>query len=189
MLRSGYIFILAILFVGVVILLKELHFWAAVGLSEPAGYLWQGFLFLGLLLFLQNALFNPYLRALEEREEQTIHKTKRAEATQQDAEAMVESYGTQLEEARHRGIRERERIALAAEGEEKETLARVKQEGQEGFRKSLEALEAEEKAAHQKLKTAQTSLAQDILAQVLGGHKSTGGGRPKLVPMEAKKGS
>lgn len=189
MLRTGYIFILAILFVGIVLLLKQVHFWAAVGLSEPAGYLWQGFLFLALLWILQTGLFGPYLRTLEERENQTVHKMQRAEAVRQDAEGMVTKYRAQLEDARHRGTREREHLALAAEAEEKQQLAQAKSESQEDFQRAVQAFASEQKAAHAQLQSAQANLAQEILTQVLRKPVAASGGQPRLVSMEAKKGS
>ncbi len=189
MLRTGYIFMLAILFAAVVFLLKGIEFWGAVGLPEPSGYLWQGFLFLGLLWVLQKGLFIPYLKTLEEREEQTIHKTERAEATREKANEFAEDYRKKLEEIRQRSVLEREQMALAAESEEKEMLARAKGEGKRSLKKSLDELEAEEAAAEKQLKEAQATLAEEILSQVLNTSKPSGGGTPRLVALEAKKGS
>ena len=177
--RNVYILILAFLFWGVARLLAHFDFWNLVGLPEPYGYLFQGLLFLGTVFLLQNALFDPYLRVLEERETQTVHKKADAEKERDRAERMVTEYRKVLDETRVRAVMARESDLLAAEEEERRRLKAARERANREVATELEALEGELKQLKPELFSEVDGLARDILNQALTPKTAGPGLRPK----------
>jgi F0F1-type ATP synthase membrane subunit b/b' len=165
--RSGYIFILAALFLAVAQLLYRFHFWAFAGLPEPRGYVYQGLLFLTTTLLLQNTLFGPYLAVLEERDNQTVHKKAKAEKIREESERMMNEYRRGIEAARLRATAERERLALAAEQEERDRLKAAREKAGKDLSARVEALEGESGRLRPELRGQVEGIAQDILNQVV----------------------
>ncbi|MFH1263269.1 MAG: ATP synthase F0 subunit B [Pseudomonadota bacterium] len=167
--RSAYIFILAALFFGFARFLDSVGFWKLAGLPEPHGYLIQGFLFLGVLLVLQNTLFEPYVRILDEREEQTTGKRAKAEKSRSDADGMIARYRASITEARKGATTERERQALQAEDEERRELAAAKGRANVELKVQVEKIRKESDSARTALKKTIEPLTAQIVAQVMGG--------------------
>jgi len=181
--RNIYIVLLAILFFGVEKALnwKDLwglfgapHFWALAGLPQPYGYLTQGFIFLILLFVLQNGLFDPYLKMIEEREAQTTGKRQRAEKIKEEAKQMIEKYQQAIEEARLRATKERELRGLQADEEEQKQLKAAKEKAQEVYLTSLTQTEREAKLASETLEGSLQSLASVIVTTVMEGQANSG---------------
>lgn len=165
--RSAYILFLGILFFGFAQLLQTIGFWKIAGLAEPRGYLMQGFLFLGLLFVLQNTLFEPYLRVLQEREAETSGKRARAEKTRLEAEEMIGRYRNSISEARVKAAKERERHGLAAEEEERGALKAAKDRANTELRERVEQIRNEADQARAELVSSVEPLASEIVRQVL----------------------
>lgn len=165
--KSGYILVVAVLFFLVAKGLKAIDFWGLVGLAEPHGFLIQGFVFLVVLFVLQNALFEPYLKVMEEREAQTSGKRQQAEKTRQEAQAMIEKYQKTIEEVRLRAVKERELKGLEAEEEEQKRILRAKDEARNRFMSFMKELEQETQNAQSGLKNSIDLLSTDIVNQVL----------------------
>ena len=142
-------------------------FWSFAGLPEPHGYEWMGVLFLGVLFLLQNGLFAPYLKVLEERESETVVKKRKAEKTFEEANLMIAQYRRAIEETRLAAIREREQRALMAEEEERRSVTSAKQRASEEMKKSGVRLAAEEERTRKELRVSVPSLAEEITSRVM----------------------
>lgn len=177
--RSAYIFLLAILFYGAAAGLDAVDFWGVVGLPEPHGYKAQGFIFLALLFVLQNTLFEPYVRVLEERQAETVGKKAKAEEARLKAEEMLAKYRLSIREARAKAAREREEREIAAEEEERQLLRVAKEKANAEFRDRVAAISKEADGVRGELVTSIEPLATDILTQVL--KDSPSGRRLRLV--------
>ncbi|MFH1018527.1 MAG: hypothetical protein V1798_10175 [Pseudomonadota bacterium] len=182
--RNAYIFILALLFWGASWLFHHFGFWTAVGLPVPHGYLAAGFLFLGTVLLLQNVLFRPYLRVVEEREAQTIHKAAAAAKTRGDAERMISEYRRAVEAAHTQATLEREKIALAGENEERGLLKDARARANRELTARLGELEEEARRLEPALLSQVDALALDVLNRVIV-PKPPGGTSPGRGPRRA----
>jgi F-type H+-transporting ATPase subunit b len=163
--RSAYIPLLGIVFFGVAKFLNAIDFWKVAGLRDPHGYLTQGFIFLGLLFVLQNLLFEPYVRVLEERHEQTVGKKMKAEQTRLEAEGMIAKYRDAVSNARNRAAIERERRGLEAEGEERQVLKAAKDLANADLRERVAQIQSEAEVARLDLRAQTAPLASDIVQQ------------------------
>jgi F0F1-type ATP synthase membrane subunit b/b' len=166
--RSAYILLLAVLFFGAAQGLNAIDFWKIAGLPEPRGYLAQGFIFLSLLFLLQNTLFDPYLRVLEERASETTGKKAKAEQTRAEAEKMIARYRAGIAEARVMGTKERELRGIAAEEEERKLLQGAKGRANEQLKVRIEEIRGEADRARGDLRASVEPLATDIVRQTLG---------------------
>ncbi len=165
--RSAYILLLAALFVGAAQGLNAIGFWKTAGLPEPRGYVAQGLIFLALLFVLQNLLFDPYLKVLEQREADTKGKRGRAEHTRAEAEKILERYREKITETRAKALREKELRALEAEEEERKLLKIAKDEASENMKKKLAEIRDEADSALRELHASVEPLAADIVRQTL----------------------
>jgi F0F1-type ATP synthase membrane subunit b/b' len=165
--RSAYIFLLGILFLGTAQVLSLIGFWKVAGLPEPHGYIAQGFVFLGLLFVLQNTLFDPYVRVLDEREEQTVGKRAKAERTRVEADEKIVLYRNAITEARTRATKEREQHALRAEDEERAALRAAKERANAELEVRTDEIRRETDEARATLSGSVRPVAADIVQQVL----------------------
>jgi F0F1-type ATP synthase membrane subunit b/b' len=165
--RSRDIFVLALLFSAAAYGLHKMEFWSRVGLPEPHGYVWEGCLFLGLLWILQTALFDPYLKAVEAREEQTVGKRALAENTRARAEEMANGYHRSVEAGRMQGAQDREREGLRAEADERLLVAAAKKKHREHVDAALSELAREEMRVTKELTGSVGGLADDLVRKVL----------------------
>ena len=172
--RNIYIVVLLFLFLAFSRLLHIVDFWGFAGLSTPQGFEAIGLLFFATLFVLQNGLFGPYLRVVEEREAQTTEKKKLAEKTRLEAEERIARYHRAIDEARLRALRERETRAIQAEEEEQKLLMKAKAEGNEKVRAAVRRLEEEVKRTWEDLHGSSGSVPQlvsEIVDQVMAGGK------------------
>jgi F-type H+-transporting ATPase subunit b len=165
--RSGYIFVLAALFLGVAKLLHTFDLWSKIGVHAPHGYEVQGLLFLTLLFILQNTLFAPYTDVLDERENQTVKKKEAAEKSRAEADRMIAEYRKSIEEARIRATMERERLLLEADQEERKRLMQAKEAGTKSLAAAVDALKGEAKEAKKRLDDSVATLAKEIADRVV----------------------
>ncbi|MCB0326026.1 MAG: hypothetical protein KDD52_00255 [Bdellovibrionales bacterium] len=163
-----YIFVLAGVFSAFALLLPVVGFWKAIGVEAPHGYLYQGLLFLGLLLLLQMTVFEPYIRTADERDAQTLGKRKLAEKDELLSQEKWDMYQQRIEEAKIKATQTREALALAAEEEEKKSLEATREKSSQWLEKEKEKIASQEKDAQSGLSSHRDELAQSIVEKVLG---------------------
>lgn len=185
--RSGYIFVLAVLFLLAAKGLQAVGFWKFAGLAEPHGYEVQGLIFLALLFVLHNFLFAPYLDVLAERDAQTVDKKERAEKTRVDADTMIETYRQKTHEAYLEAVRNREHLALEAEEEERKRILQAKSEGNAVFSTEVERIHKEMTQARKDLEPQVAPLAKELMEQILGPRKIGGRSASMSSSMSMKK--
>jgi F-type H+-transporting ATPase subunit b len=180
--RNGYIVALLLLFWGATELLNRVDFWGKDNLQRPHGYFIQGLIFLALLFVLQNFLFNPYLRVLDERDARTIGKKGAAERTKEEAAEILRQYRAELDNARVRALREREGVGIAADEEERRQVAEAKAQAREKFETASEKTQEETTTAREALQRSMHELSSEIVSRVLtvnaGAAKAKGTKRP-----------
>ncbi len=165
--RFGYLLVLLILFLGVARLFREIDFWGFIGLSTPTGYVTAGVVFLFTVFVLQLTLFDPYVRIMEERENQTDKKRTLAAEMKEKAEGMWSKYRGAVEDARVEATREREKIGLEAEEEERAELNRARTKVRQQLAKALEGIEIKKAEVRGELKSSIAPLSREIADQVL----------------------
>lgn len=162
--QSWHIFAVALIFFGVERALDAAHFWDAIGVGHPHGYLYQGLLFLGFYFVMQNTLFVPYLHVLHEREAQTSGKRRQVEATAEKAKNLLTNYQAAISEARMKAVKERELVLIKTEEDIKTQL--------EGAKKNASAHLAAEKIQIQndvtEAKKSQSQNAKMLMQEVVG---------------------
>lgn len=169
--KSGYILVLTVLFSGVAYAMKTWG-WALFqknfGLPAPQGYVTQGFVFLAFLFILQNTLFAPYIRIYEERDLQTTKKKEGAARTEEEAQKHFGKYQRAIEDARLRAIREREKMGLNAEAEERLAVVAAREEAGRTLAADLSRISKESVQAKEGLLHSVGDLAEVIVSQVIG---------------------
>ncbi|MCB0271712.1 MAG: hypothetical protein KDD46_01705 [Bdellovibrionales bacterium] len=167
------IFILGCLFFVGAFILQKLHFWSAIGLTEPEGLLLQGSLFLFLMLIFQNFIFGPYLKIDQARTEQTLGKRQEAVENQKQAQNMMKEYDEAITNAKIKALTTKQSIAMAAEEEERKTLTHAKKVSEESFQKQILEISEQAKSAQKDLDQNVSDVAQEIMNQIFSSTSQT----------------
>jgi F0F1-type ATP synthase membrane subunit b/b' len=180
--KSGYILVLWLLFLAVAKLLDAVGFWHFVGLERPHGYVVQGSIFIAVLFVLQNFLFEPYLRVLNEREAQTTGKVALAEKTRLDAEGRLKEYRQKIEETWLQATRQREHEGLKADEEEQTKIAEAKDLAKRNLQTAVNQIQKESNSARDQLQASIETVTEEIVSNVL----AAGGSRQKARSASGK---
>lgn len=165
-------FVIAAIFVVAAKLLEKYHFWEAIGLTTPHGIVFQGLLFLGLVVVLHHALFDPFTAITEERYQQTTEKRKRADEKKIQANEMLKSYEEKILSGRMEALKQKDRIAAEAENEERLRLEAAKQKSQENLDSALKTIASEVEAARKEMTTSTSALVEQLVEEVLSSKSS-----------------
>ena len=130
-------------------------------------FVWQSFLFIGLLVLLRKFAWNPILDSINEREASIKEALSSAEKAKEEMQAVQADNKRILQEARA------EKEALLAEA--KKTASEMINQAKEGaqseadkiMQQAQEAIQAEKEAALKDLKTQVADLSLDIAQKVL----------------------
>lgn len=160
-------FVIALIFVVAAKLLERFHFWHAIGLTTPDGFIFQGLMFLALVSLLHISLFEPYLAIAHERLEQTTEKKKRAEEKKIQANEILKKYEQGILSARMDALKQKERIGLEAENEERERLEAAKQKSQAHLEVAMGEIKIQVDTARTGLIQSTHALVQQLVDEVL----------------------
>ena len=130
-------------------------------------FVWQSFLFIGLLVLLRKFAWNPILDSINERESSIKEALSSAEKAKEEMQAVQADNKRILQEARA------EKEALLAEA--KKTASEMINQAKEGAQSEADkimqqaqgAIQAEKEAALKDLKTQEANLSLDIAQKVL----------------------
>lgn len=159
--------IIAFIFVGVAFLLQKFNFWQALGLPTPTAFLYSGLMFLALVVIMQHTVFEPFMAISNERFEQTIEKRKRADERKNHAENILKSYEASILNARMDALKQRERIAIEAENEEKKMLDAAKQKSQANLDTALAEISTRMEETRSELSKSTDSLVTQLVEEIL----------------------
>ena len=136
----------------------------------PAFYdiLWSAVIFTVLLLIFWKVVLPRMQALLDERAAAIEGGIKKAEEAQAEAAAALESYNTQLAEARAEASRIKEQARADAAKIEADLKARANDEAERITAQAHQRIEAERQAAFSSLKTEVGTLALDLSEKVIG---------------------
>lgn len=164
--------VIALIFVCAAKLLDVLNFWKAIGVPQPTAFIFSGLLFLALVVILQHTVFEPFSAITHERHEQTTEKRKRADERKIHAENILKSYEESILAARINAMKQRERIAMEAESEEKKIVDAAKQKSQASLEAAMKKISAQIEETRSELtkstKTLVTQLVEEVLSPQTG---------------------
>lgn len=160
-------FVIAVIFVVAAKLLEKYHFWEAIGLTPPHGIIFQGLLFLGLVVVLHHVLFDPFTAINEERNDQTFGKRKRAEEKKIHANEMLKSYEEKILAGRMEALKQKDRMAVEAENEERLRLEAAKQKSQENLDVALKQISLDVEIARSEMTKSTTILVDQLVEEIL----------------------
>lgn len=164
--------VIAVIFVVAAQLLGKFHFWHAIGLSEPKSFVFMGLMFLSLVIVLQHTIFEPFTAISNERIVQTTEKRKRADERKIQAEGILKSYEQQILTARMDAMKQRERIAIEGENEERKILDAAKQKSQSDLEKALGEIASHIETTRSELTKSTDTLVAQLVEEVLSPQSS-----------------
>ncbi len=159
--------VIALIFVCAAKLLDVLNFWKAIGVPQPTAFIFSGLLFLTLVVILQHTLFEPFSAINHERLEQTTEKRKRADERKIHAESILKSYEESILTARINAMKQRERIAMEAESEEKKIVDAAKQKSQASLEVAMKEISAQIEETRGELTKSTKTLVTQLVEEVL----------------------
>ncbi len=125
-------------------------------------------IFLGLLVYLKSAVFEPYLTLRDARDERTDNARKSAREMQVRAEELLASYETQLTGARVSAAASRTELLTASKDQEQEILTAARREVSHIVSQSRDGLDKELEKARADLTREAEALSALIVERVLG---------------------
>jgi F-type H+-transporting ATPase subunit b len=146
--------------------LPELATMAGVTIDLDATSLVSGLIFLGLLVLLNQVVFQPYLRIVEKRDGMTAGAQGDAGAQEREAEALEASFRSSLAEARAESNEVRESLRAEGRAEAERILAEARAEASERRSAARAELEAELGSASGELDARARELSQVIVARM-----------------------
>lgn len=137
-------------------------------LPEPYDIIWSAVIFVFLLLVFWKVVLPRMQALLDERAEAIEGGIKKAEEAQAEAAAALESYNTQLAEARAEASTIKERARADAAKIEADLKARANDEAERITAQAHQRIEAERQAAFSSLRSEVGTLALDLSEKVVG---------------------
>ena len=124
-------------------------------------------LFLGLMIYLNRALFQPYLRIITLRSERIEGVTAAAEATRHRAEEIHSRYQSQIDRARSEALEQKVAIRQSAKESQQEMTGEARADTEEILCRTRSDLKQELERAKGELENQAVALSSVIVAKIL----------------------
>jgi F-type H+-transporting ATPase subunit b len=125
------------------------------------------FVFLITLFALNQLLFKPLFRVLDERRERTVEMRSRAQRELEYHQALLEEYHSRIRDERQSGYRLAEAVRGAALEERQQAVARARAEAEQLLSRAKDELQAERKSVRERLSREADEIARLITTRVL----------------------
>ncbi len=125
-------------------------------------------LFLVLVLPINQLLFKPIFRVLDDREERIAGTRKRGEQLEQEAQRSLERYQSSLQSVREEAEQERRSLLESARGEALAATSAARAEVERRLESARAEINSSLDAARATLRTQSQELAREAASQVLG---------------------
>lgn len=125
-------------------------------------------LFAALIIPVNNLIFKPMFRVLDEREERIAGARRRAESLDKQAQEVFGRYSTAVREARDEAEGGRREQLEAARNEQQQVATDARAQAERELESSRADLAAQVESARGELRTTAESLANDMANRVLG---------------------
>lgn len=178
--------VIAIIFVVAAKLLQHFHFWNAIGLSEPKSFIFIGLMFMTLVVILQHTIFEPFNAISHERVAQTTEKRKKADERRVQADGILKSYEQRILAARMDAMKQRERIAMEAENEERKIVGSAKQKSQTDLETAVANIGAQIEKTRGELAQSTSALVTQLVEEVLSPESSKKPGSATSKSVESR---
>ncbi len=178
--------VIALIFVVAAKLLQHFHFWHALGLPEPTSFVFIGLMFMTLVVIMQHTVFEPFMAIANERIVQTTDKRRLADERKVQAEGILKSYEQKILDARMEAMKQRERIAMEAEAEEKKMTDAAKQKSQSDLENAVKEIAAQVEKTRGELSQSTGALVQQLVDEVLSPQTSQKAGSASSKSVESR---
>ncbi len=121
-----------------------------------------------LMFILNNILYKPIRRMLEERDSRMSGIREDIEKFERNAESLLENFNRKLAEARRKGQEERERLKQEAREEEKQLFEESSKEAEAKKQELMAELTSQVEAAKKELLAKAEAFAVEIAQKLLG---------------------
>ena len=158
---------ISLIFIVIANLLEHFNFWSVLGLTAPKHLIVSGLMFMLLMIILQHTIFEPFVAIADERVVQTMEKRKRADERKSHAEDIFKSYEARILTARIEALKQRESIALEAEGEERKILESAKEKSQKNLDLAMNEIQAQTEEIKKNLIGSSASLVDQLVSEIL----------------------
>ncbi len=128
----------------------------------------QFVLFVTFMLLLNQVLFKPFIRLLEERQRRIFGTKEEAEHLRTEAERLMEAYEGELRKRREEAFRAKGSLRDEAKKEANSLIEKVQEEAQRELAKAKERIGREAEEALRELKGRADILAKEMAQKVLG---------------------
>jgi len=128
----------------------------------------QLFIFLFLVIILNQFLFKPVLKIWQEREEAIEGKRKKAQELEKQVNELAQRLNQELEKAQERAQKEEEKLKQKFLRQQEELIQKTRSQANEMIAELREKIALEYKTALSQLEQEAENLAQKIAEQILG---------------------
>lgn len=173
-------FIIWLIFVAFVQLFEAVNFWSLIGLTPPAGLVFQGTLFMVFYLLMKQFLFDPMQVVFRLRETETEGKQRDSADAKQKTAEMLAFYEARLETAKLEAVKSREALAIDGENQEKHLVTASRDKARKLLDKMQQELVSDSEEAQQQLHREVNDISSRIVSQLNLGAQA-GAPKKKIV--------